>query len=542
MIFTQLLFLLALPCSISSHQEQQQCDASDGKSCTPDQSESSEPRLPDDFVDPCQNKNENCAKWAAEGECRNNPNFLLSNCALSCGSCHAVEGWGEEAAERTGQQRFLQQDVDKVCGDEFERCGEWAAEGECSINTRFMQFRCKYSCWKCMNTQKDRELGLAEDVISKKSLYINMEAGKHQIIRDTLSEEDKKKVRATLIKMDHYEKYTMTNPSVNRKARERCRNDFPMCAEWAMRGMCLNSNLPLNVVNNEIGVGQFDGGKGEVHDGIFMMNVCPLACGMCQELEPFHKCTGKRHPWAQPLFGNGDLNAFLEGKRNPGSDWARFEPLFVSYPNARIEGREGDPYVVVLKKFLSDDEVDHLRSMGSGIGWDQSVRDDPKQNAKYAGRARCHDSGYCDNDEIYQRIMHRISSLTHSPQSHFEPMEIDLFHSSEEHEGPIQHNFEVTDTFKPAGPRVLSLFLFLSNTEEGGGGELGFPHLDLFIRPKKGMAVLWPNVKDNNLLEADPLTSYEHFPVRNGGAEAFVGSHVHVMLHNWTDANIRGCA
>ena len=106
---------------------------------------------------------------------------------------------------------------------------------------------------------------------------------------------------------------------------------------------------------------------------------------------------------------------------------------------------------------------------------------------------------------------------------------------------------------------MLSLSLFLSNVGddddnheigggEGGGGDgVGFPRLDwLHVRSRRGIAVMWPNVKSDSLWEPEPLTSYDFFPLavpNNVGADAsaFVVT-VHVRLHNWTDADIRGCA
>jgi hypothetical protein len=55
------------------------------------------------------------------------------------------------------------------------------------------------------------------------------------------------------------------------------------------------------------------------------------------------------------------------------------------------------------------------------------------------------------------------------------------------------------------------------------------------------MAILYPNVMNDDVYEMDPLLSYEHFPVREGEDTSY-GATVHVRLYNWTDANVRGCA
>jgi hypothetical protein len=117
-------------------------------------------------------------------------------------------------------------------------------------------------------------------------------------------------------------------------------------------------------------------------------------------------------------------------------------------------------------------------------------------------------------------------------------------------EKSLQHNFEVGSSWKPAGPRVLSLSLFLwtvsdDDGNESGGGGIGFPYLDwLYVRPRKGTAVLWTNVREDDLIKPDLSMRFEYMPVQNGGGgeESVVVSTVHVHLYNWTDANMRGCA
>ena len=35
----------------------------------------------------CIDANERCSSWAAEGECKKNPGYMLTSCRLSCHSC-----------------------------------------------------------------------------------------------------------------------------------------------------------------------------------------------------------------------------------------------------------------------------------------------------------------------------------------------------------------------------------------------------------------------------------------------------------------------
>jgi prolyl 4-hydroxylase len=379
-----------------------------------------------------------------------------------------------------------------------------------------------------------------------------MDLGKQQLIReinddatdnDPMASEEYSTVLSTIRQMEHYAKYIMTDASVDIKTRLRCRNDFRMCAEWASRGLCHSTSS-----------------RATKDDVLFMMNFCPLACGTCHLLESFHKCVGRRHPHAQPSFeSGGDLRSFFDkattvnGDGSIEGDWAEYEPVLAS------DGKDDGSYVVIFQNFVSDEEADHLTSLGSAIdnGLTASTiktpttsSDDTTTNVNNAEYASCHDDDQCDSDDVYQRIMNRIASLSDSISiSHLEPMAFKRLHPTSA-EKSLQHNFEVGSSWKPAGPRVLSLSLFLwtvsdDDGNESGGGGIGFPYLDwLYVRPRKGTAVLWTNVREDDLIKPDLSMRFEYMPVQNGGGgeESVVVSTVHVHLYNWTDANMRGCA
>ncbi|CAB9502707.1 DnaJ protein P58IPK homolog [Seminavis robusta] len=62
------------------------------------------------FNSAAEDRNENCAEWAEEGECKANPGFMLENCGKSCGEQSRVEVivyQGEDAA--AGAFRFAEE-------------------------------------------------------------------------------------------------------------------------------------------------------------------------------------------------------------------------------------------------------------------------------------------------------------------------------------------------------------------------------------------------------------------------------------------------
>ncbi len=81
------------------------------------------------------------------------------------------------------------------------------------------------------------------------------------------------------------------------------------------------------------------------------------------------------------------------------------------------------------------------------------------------------------------------------------------------------------NVLSPQGPRILTILVYLSDVEEGG--ETAFPELGIVVTPKKGMALIWPSVKSDDLLEREGRTVHESKPVLKG--EKYVTT---VWMHN----------
>lgn len=65
-----------------------------------------------------------------------------------------------------------------------------------------------------------------------------------------------------------------------------------------------------------------------------------------------------------------------------------------------------------------------------------------------------------------------------------------------------------------AGSRILTVFLYLNEVEEGGA--TGFTELNLTVVPKAGRALIWPSVLDANPYKIDWSTEHEALKVIRG--------------------------
>jgi prolyl 4-hydroxylase len=60
----------------------------------------------------------------------------------------------------------------------------------------------------------------------------------------------------------------------------------------------------------------------------------------------------------------------------------------------------------------------------------------------------------------------------------------------------------------------MTIFLYLNDVEDGGGTR--FTELDITVQPKRGTALLWPNVINEDPMESETRTFHEALPVIKG--------------------------
>jgi 2OG-Fe(II) oxygenase superfamily len=83
------------------------------------------------------------------------------------------------------------------------------------------------------------------------------------------------------------------------------------------------------------------------------------------------------------------------------------------------------------------------------------------------------------------------------------------FSHSKEHHDYIPFHLE-----RSQGVRIITVFLYLNDVEEGGGTH--FTKLGITVQPKRGRVVIWPSVYDEDPNKRDPRTHHEALPVKKG--------------------------
>lgn len=290
--------------------------------------------------------------------------------------------------------------------------------------------------------------------------------------------------------------------------RRKCRNDYPTCAFWASTGEC-HANLP------------------------FMMSGCALACRFCGDRQlQYQRCKDERGEGA-PLVTAGALHRRMQRYLDNGK-----VELVSSDKKKESPTKQDDPWVLKWDNFLSDKECDHLVKLMKNADWQPSVQPIREGALNPIGPVRRQSkSAYSskDDDKVLNKLRTALSKFLEASSERIEPLE--FVHYSLLQSFGMHHDFTIHDTWLPAGPRVLSVFVCLTDVEQGGA--FGFPDLDwLLVPPKKGQLLVWPNVLSSDPNKPNPVMLSESLPVTKG--EKY-GIHTWVRLYDHEAARKLDC-
>ena len=269
-------------------------------------------------------------------------------------------------------------------------------------------------------------------------------------------------------------------------------------------------------------------GECDINPG-WMSVYCSLSCDACHLRDPNVRCQRTRLEMdPNPIYAPGDMNKMFENIET------EFGTVF------EVNYLSRDPYVIQIDNFMSIDESNGIvktvktweRSTDVGLSNSYGEVGRVLSQSRTSSNAWCQHE--CENDPYVKAVVARIERVTRVPWDNYESFQILRYEPGQFYR--THHDNGGTMELDPAGPRILTFFLYLSDVEEGG--ETNFPQLNISVKPKRGRAVLWPSTLDASPGDIDPRTTHAALPVKKGLKFA-ANSWIH--LYNFRIPNLWGC-
>ena len=263
---------------------------------------------------------------------------------------------------------------------------------------------------------------------------------------------------------------------------------------------------------------------------------CAASCMACELMDPNIRCDERRIGGGykrQAAFRSGELGSLFKGFP------ARFPQYNISYLSKPPSG----PWIAQFDSFISGMEIDVLLGHAKGLKRSTDQSDSFDSNGvqtQITSKSRTSSNAWClracANDPLVRRVSSRIQEITGIPEENYENFQILRYEEGQRCNR--HHDMSDRDNDMLAGPRVLTFFIYLSDVEAGGG--TSFPDLDppVTMMPKKGSAILWPSVLDENPTRRDDRTFHEALPVLKG--LKFAANHW-IHLHDYATPSLWGC-
>jgi prolyl 4-hydroxylase len=293
-----------------------------------------------------------------------------------------------------------------------------------------------------------------------------------------------------------------------------------MCTTWALVGEC-DSNPH------------------------FMRLHCAPSCWTCELLDVSHRCPmdanahqallpsdldrlfeylivqqQQQQQQQQPSFSNQTMTVHSRPTLAPG-DTLETASYVV-----------GGPWIVTWDNFLSDEEAASFIHWGEEeIGFTPSHTED-----RDAHHHRTSSTAWCADDcaRVHADVIQRMEAWTGIPETHAEYPQLLRYRTGEYYN--VHHDYIPYHLDRPPGPRILTLYVYLNDVEQGGATH--FPALNITIQPKRGRLVLWPNVMSQDPYAHDPRTIHQSMPVTEGHK---YGANVWIHMRDYKAAHAMRC-
>lgn len=180
-------------------------------------------------------------------------------------------------------------------------------------------------------------------------------------------------------------------------------------------------------------------------------------------------------------------------------------PINVELPNHHIVTLtmvSSDPKIILLKNFLTPSECESLIQMGETHGFARSTVQGSRQNEVSSERTSHTINFKRNQNDLIKALEQRCTFFCPYESTNVENLQIVRYQPGQQY----KHHYDffipgaegTTSALKRGGQRHVTFFVYLNDMNANEtGGQTDFPRLNLKVRPEKGMAVMWYNVKNN---------------------------------------------
>jgi prolyl 4-hydroxylase len=439
---------------------------------------------------------------------------------------------------------YLEITMSKIRGPSFLRCGFLFISVLFGLQTLFLlkldpcvtKNSILPSSFSCNNAEHENSAGLIQrintittpttaSVALQVSLPLTEDLGTDLGIPQVIDiNADMALSRAIRDQIDQARIYINDVVAVNKtydKVRDICKNRDKYCAFYAVNGQC--DVIPV------------------------MQLQCAPVCQACELMDFDLRCN--LDPDAVDALYPGDLDRLYESI-TANSAFEQYGLKVLSRPSyapgdtAETTDYQLGPWIVVFENAVTDEEADRIIELGGKVGFTKSVTNtvgvkekdgtptalgDPRRTSTTAW---CQYD--CTEDPTVRRVMNRIATITSIAETNFEPLQILKYEKDQFYK---THNDYAGDKKnRPPGVRILTFYVYLSDVDEGGGTH--FPELNLTVTPKKGRAVLWPSVLNDEPNSLESRTDHEALAVDRGVKYGF---NTWIHQRDFKNALEKGC-
>ncbi|KAG7559094.1 Prolyl 4-hydroxylase alpha subunit [Arabidopsis thaliana x Arabidopsis arenosa] len=203
----------------------------------------------------------------------------------------------------------------------------------------------------------------------------------------------------------------------------------------------------------------------------------------------------------------------------------------VTFDPTRVTQLSWTPRAFLYKRFLSDEECDHLINLAKGKLEKSMVVADDNSGERIDSEERTSSGMFLTKrqDDIVANVEAKLATWTFLPEENGEPLQILHYENGQKYDPHFDYYYD-KETLKLGGHRIATVLMYLSNVTKGG--ETVFPtwmgktpqlkddswsecaKQGYAVKPRKGDALLFFNLHPN--ATTDPTSLHGSCPVIEG--------------------------